>query len=60
MMAAPARAMIPFENTSRWPRLVSCFGRNESPAWNEASRGKSANEVLAARTRMSMVPACRQ
>ena len=49
---------MPFENTSRWPRLVSCFGMKLSPAWKLASRGKSAKLVLAARTRMSIVPAC--
>lgn len=30
-----------------------------SPAWKDARRGKSAKLVLAARTRISMVPACR-
>ena len=49
---------MPFENTSRWPRLVSCFGMKLSPAWNDASRGKSANDVFAASTRISIVAAC--
>ena len=55
--AVPARAMIPFEKTSRWPRLVSCRGRKLSPAWKLARRGKSAKPVLAASTRMSIVAA---
>ncbi len=55
--ATTAREMMPLENTSRWPRLVSCFGMKLSPAWKLASRGKSAKLVLAARTRISMVPA---
>jgi hypothetical protein len=56
--AAPARAMMPLENTRRWPRLVSWRGRKLSPAWMLARRGKSAKPVLAASTRMSMVAAC--
>ena len=55
---ATARAMMPLENTRRWPRLVSCLGMNASSAWKLASRGKSAKLVLAASTRMSMVIAC--
>ena len=54
-LAAPASAMIPFENTSLCPRFVSCLGMNASPAWKLASRGKSANEVFAARIRISVV-----
>ncbi len=46
------------EKTSRCPRLVNCRGRNESPAWKLARRGKSANEVFAARTRINIVEAC--
>ena len=49
---------MPFENTSRWPRLVSCRGMKSSPAWKLASRGKSAKVVLAARTRISIVATC--
>ena len=49
---------MPLENTSRCPRLVSCLGMKLSPAWNEARRGKSAKLVLAAMTRISIVPAC--
>jgi hypothetical protein len=54
---ATANAMIPLENTSRWPLLVSCFGMKWSAAAKLARRGKSAKLVLAARTRMSIVPA---
>ncbi len=57
-IAVTARKMIPFENTSRWPRLVSWRGMKSSPAWKFASRGKSAKLVLAARIRISIVPAC--
>jgi len=39
--------------------LVSCLGMKLSPAWKEARRGKSAKEVFAASTRISIVPACR-
>ncbi len=49
---------MPLENTRRWPRLVSCLGMNASSAWKLARRGKSANDVLAARTRISIVAAC--
>ena len=31
---------MPFENTSRCPRLVSCFGMKLSPAWNDAKPGE--------------------
>src|SRR5262245_37526262 len=55
IVAAPARARMPLENTRRWPRLVSWRGMNESPAWKLANRGKSANDVFAARTRISVV-----
>ena len=41
-LAAPARATIPFENTRRCPRFVSCRGMKASPAWKLARRGKSA------------------
>ena len=58
MIAATARKMIPFENTSRCPRFVSWRGMKLSPAWKHASRGKSAKLVFAASTRMSIVPAC--
>ncbi len=57
MAPATARAMMPLENTRRWPRLVSCLGMKASSAWKLARRGKSAKLVLAASTRMSMVAA---
>ena len=57
--AAAARARMPLENTSRWPRLVSWRGMKASWAWKEASRGKSANEVFAARIRIRVVEICR-
>ena len=47
--------MMPLANTSRRPRLVSGVGRKWSSAWKLARRGKSANDVLAASTRISMV-----
>ena len=57
MAPAMARAMMPLENTSRWPRLVSCLGMKASLAWKLANRGKSAKLVLAASTRINMVAA---
>ena len=57
-LAAAANATIPFEKTSRCPRFVSWRGMKASPAWKLASRGKSANDVLAARIRISVVPIC--
>jgi hypothetical protein len=57
-MANPDRKRMPLEKTRRCPRLVSWRGMKLSPAWKLASRGKSAKLVLAASTRMSMVPAC--
>src|SRR3954451_14273867 len=55
-LAAAASATMPFEKTSRWPRFVSCRGMNASSAWKLARRGKSANDVFAARIRISVVP----
>ena len=52
---AIARPMMPFEKTRRWPRLVSGRGMKSSCAWKFARRGKSANEVFAARIRISVV-----
>ena len=40
--------------------LVNCRGMKLSSAWKLASRGKSAKLVLAASTRISIVPACSQ
>ena len=48
---------MPLENTRRCPRTVNWRGMKLSLAWNEARRGKSAKLVLAARTRISIVPA---
>ena len=47
--------MMPFEKASRSPRFPNWRGMNRSRARNEASRGKSAKLVLAARIRMSIV-----
>ena len=55
-VAAIASPMMPLEKTSRCPRLVSGRGMKLSFAWKLASRGKSANEVLAARIRINIVP----
>ena len=52
---AIARPMIPFEKTSRCPRFVSCRGMKLLVAWKFASRGKSANDVFAARIRIRVV-----
>src|SRR5215472_10291046 len=38
--------MIPLENTSRWPRRVSQWGRNESSATKLARNGKPVKLVL--------------
>ena len=46
---------MPFEKASRSPRFANWRGMNRSRARNEASRGKSAKLVLAARMRMSIV-----
>ena len=56
-MEERARKMTPLEKTSRWPRFASWRGMKLSPAWNEASRGKSAKPVFAAITRIMIVPA---
>ena len=55
--ATPASTRMPLEYTRRWPRLVIWRGRKLSPAWKLARRGKSAKPVLAAITRISIVPA---
>ena len=47
--------MIPFEKTSRSPRLASWRGRKPSLAIKDASRGKSAKAVLAAKIRIKAV-----
>ena len=57
---ATARTMMPFENTSRWPRTVRGRGRNESSATKLTRNGKPVKLVLAARIKISAVAACRQ
>ena len=49
---------MPFESTSRSPRFASWRGRKPSVATMPASRGKSANAVLADRVRIIAVDAC--
>ena len=44
--ASTASTMMPLENTSRWPRLVSQRGRNESSATKLARNGKPLKLVL--------------
>jgi len=46
---------MPFENTSRSPRLENWRGRNPSWEMIDETRGKSAKAVLAARIRMPNV-----
>ena len=48
---------MPLEKTSRSPRVANWRGMKPSRARKDASRGKSAKAVLAARTRMSIVTA---
>src|SRR5438309_5620933 len=55
--AAAARAMMPWEKTSRSPRWASWRGMKPSRATIEERRGKSAKEVLADRHRMAAVEA---
>jgi hypothetical protein len=45
-------------NASLSPWFMNWRGRNRSRANIDASRGKSAYAVLAARTRIAIVPAC--
>src|SRR5690242_5872236 len=46
---------MPFEKTSRSPRLPNWRGKNRSRASSAARRGKPWNDVLAARTRIAKV-----
>ena len=46
---------MPLEKTSRSPWLPNCRGMKRSRARKNASRGKSANEVLAASSKISIV-----
>ena len=55
--AVPPRMRMPLEKTSRSPRVPNCRGMNPSRARKYDSLGKSANDVLAARIRMSIVTA---
>ena len=48
---------MPFENTRRSPCVANWRGMNRSRAMKKDSRGKSANDVLAASSRISMVTA---
>ncbi len=48
--------MIPLENTSRCPRLVSHRGRNESSATKLARNGKPLKLVLPPVNKMAAVP----
>ena len=50
--------MMPLVKTSRSPRWANCVGRKRSRAIRLASRGKSANEVFAATSRIAAVAAC--
>src|SRR5438034_5648136 len=52
-MARLPRMTMPLEKTSRSPCVENCRGMKRSRARKNASRGKSANEVLAANNRMS-------
>jgi hypothetical protein len=55
--ASPPRITIPLENTSRSPCVANWRGMKRSRARKNDSRGKSANDVLAARSRISIVTA---
>ena len=50
---------MPFESTSRSPRLASWRGMNPSWAMIADRRGKSAYAVLAESARIAAVDACR-
>ena len=54
-----ASATIPVLNASRSPRNANRLGMNPSRARSDDRRGKSAKDVLAARTRMPIVESCR-
>ena len=57
--AATERTRMPFESTSRSPRLASCRGMKPSRAMIADRRGKSAYAVLADSVRIAAVDACR-
>ena len=48
---------MPLENTSRWPRLVSHRGRNESSETKLARNGNPLKLVLPPVNRIAAVPA---
>ena len=58
-IARTASAMIPELNARRSPRYANRDGISPSRARSEASRGKSAKAVFAARTRMPIVDSWR-
>ena len=49
--------MMPLDSASRWPRLVSQRGRNESPATKLARNGNPLKLVLPPVNRISAVAA---
>src|SRR4029077_3902138 len=53
-----ASRRMPLEKTSRSPTFMNCCGRKRSRAIRPAGRGKSANEVFAASTRIAAVDVC--
>ena len=55
---ARVRAMMPFENARRSPRLASWRGMKPSDAMTADSRGKSAKAVFADSTRIAAVKNC--
>ncbi len=50
---------MPLENTSRWPRLLSHRGRNESSATKLARNGNPLKLVFPPVNRMAVAPICR-
>ncbi len=56
--ANTANIATPLDSTNVAPRLASWRGRNPSIAMIPDNLGKSANAVLADRTRMAAVDAC--
>ena len=51
------KTMMPFENARRSPWFMNCLGRNPSRETMDDRRGKSANAVFAASTRIIIVAA---
>ena len=50
---------MPLENTSRWPRLLSQRGRNESSATKLARNGNPLKLVLPPVNSMAAAPICK-